>query len=140
MKLQALRKVRFKALASTMAAALLTTAVAHAAGPSGKLTLAGYMDAADGDQLMAGDYAAVIEKLAPNAAHFGEDEVAATTNLCVAYVATGQLQTARGACDEAVKTAQRDWDSLGLTERLSHTDALSVAYANRAVLSKLSGE
>ena len=43
---------------------------------------------------MAGDYAAVIHKLASHAADFDVDEVAASTNLCVAYVAMGRLDEA----------------------------------------------
>jgi hypothetical protein len=58
----------------------------------------------------------------------------------VAYVATGMLDEAHDACDEAIKMARLDQFSSSLTERLAKHDALTLAYANRAVLSKLSGE
>ena len=140
MKLQKPKSTRYLPLAAALAATLLVTSAAHADVESGKLTLSGYIDAADGAQLIAGNYAAVIGKLAPHRADFTEDEVAASTNLCVAYVAAGQLDAAHGACDEAIKMARLDQSGLTLTERLSHQDALSLAYANRAVLSKLSGK
>ena len=135
MKLQMLKSIRVP-----LAASLLAASAAHADVEAGKLTLSGYMDAAAGEQLMAGDYAAVIGKLAPHSANFSADEVAASTNLCVAYVATGKFDEAHSACDEAIKMARLDQFSSTVIERLSHQDALSVAYANRAVLNKLSGE
>lgn len=140
MKLQMLKSRRCVPLAAALAVTLLTTAAAHADVESGKLTLSGYIDAAAGDQLMAGDYAAVIDMLAPHTFDFTANEVAASTNLCVAYVAIGKLDAAHEACEEAVKMARLDQAGEDLLQRLSHHDALSIAYANRAVLTKLSGE
>jgi hypothetical protein len=140
MKLQSLKNLRCKPLAAAVAATLLVSSTAHAAAHSTKLTLAGFTDAAEGTQLLAGDYTTVIAKLAPHSIEFSLDEVAASTNLCVAYVATGHLDAARGACDEAVKMAKLEDSGVSLAERLAHEDALSIAYANRAVLDKLSGE
>jgi hypothetical protein len=137
MKPQLLKRIP---LAVTMAAALLVASAAHADVESPKLVLSGFTDAAAGTQLMSGNYTAVIQKLAPHSQEFNADEVAASTNLCVAYVATGRLDEAHDACDEAIKLARLDQVSNSLTERLSKQDALSLAYANRAVLSKLSGE
>ncbi len=137
MKLQLLKSARIP-LAAALAATVLVASAAHAEA-SGKLVLSGFEDAAEGEQLMAGDYAAVIQKLAPHSIAFEADEVAASTNLCVAYVATGKLEQAHSACDEAIAMARLDWGD-SLLERLSHQDALSLAYANRAVLTRLSGE
>jgi hypothetical protein len=125
-----------------MAATLLAAAAARADVESGKLTLSGYTDAYDaaGAQLAAGDYAAVIGKLAPHGLDFDSDEVAASTNLCVAYVATGQLDEALDACDEAVTMARLEGSGVTLDEHLAHQEALSIANANRAVLTKLAGE
>lgn len=138
MKLQISKSIRVRLAAA--AATLLVASSAHADVEAGKLTLAGYIDAAAGEQLMAGNYRAVIDKLAPHTTDFTANEVAASTNLCVAYVAAGKLDEARAACDEAIRMARLDQAGEGLLERLSHQDALSVATANRAVLSKLSGE
>ena len=139
MKLQMLKSMRVP-LVATAAATLLVASAARADVEAGKLTLSGYMDAAAGEQLMAGHYGAVIDKLAPHTTYFTADEVAASTNLCVAYVAIGKLDEAHNACDEAIRMARLDESSETLLDRLAHQDALSIAYANRAVLSKLSGQ
>jgi hypothetical protein len=140
MKLQILKSRRGMPLVATLAATLLVSSAAHADVESGKLTLSGYIDAAVGEQLMAGNYDAVINKLAPHMSDFTSDEVAASTNLCVAYVATGKLAQAHQVCDQAITMARLEQPAATLLERLAHRDALSVAYANRAVLAKLSGE
>jgi hypothetical protein len=137
MKPQLLKSVRIPLAA--LAATVLVASAAHAA-PAGKLVLSGFEDAADGDQLLAGDYGAVIQKLASHSLEYAADEVAASTNLCVAYVASGKLHDAQSACDEAIAMARLMDRDVSLSERLAHTDALSVAYANRAVLTRLSGE
>jgi Tetratricopeptide repeat len=143
MKLHTAKNVRFK-LAAAVAATLLTATAAHAdVEVSGsKLKLAAYVDTAAGDQLMEGNYSAVIQTLAPHAYAYNADEVAASTNLCVAYVAAGQLDAAHTACDEAVKMARMDKSTAKLTlaEHIAHEDALALAVSNRAVLTKLSGE
>jgi hypothetical protein len=143
MKLQILKSIRYQPLAAALAATFMLAQSAHADTESSKLKLAGYIDAAAGEQLIAGNYTAVITKLAPHSEDFAVDQVAASTNLCVAYVAIHQWDAAHGACDEAIKMARRDPSSVSnmdLVERLAHKDALSIANANRAVLSKLSGE
>jgi hypothetical protein len=139
MKLQTLKSSRCKPLAAATAAMLLIAAAAHADEKSSKLTLIGYTDAAAGAQLAAGDYGAVIDKLAPHTMDFTADELAASTNLCVAYVAVGKLDAAHNACDEAITMARLGQFGVSLTDRLTHQDPLSIAYANRAVLTKLSG-
>jgi hypothetical protein len=139
MKLQTLKNIRCKPLAAATAAMLLFAAAAHADEKSSKLTLTGYTDAAAGAELAAGDYAAVIDKLAPHTTDYTVDELAASTNLCVAYVAAGKLDAARDACNEAIAMARLGEFGVSLTDRLSHQDPLSIAYANRAVLTKLSG-
>ncbi len=139
MKLQIMKGIRVP-LAASLTASLLFASAAHADVEGGKLTLAGYIDAAEGEQLMAGHYATVIDKLSPHTADFTLNRVAASTNLCVAYVATGKFDAAHGACDEAIKMARLDVMNATMVERLSHQDSLSVAYANRAVLTKLSGQ
>ncbi|MEJ0008013.1 MAG: hypothetical protein WDM77_17015 [Steroidobacteraceae bacterium] len=140
MKLQKPKSTRGVPLVTAIAATLLLAAQAHADVEPGKLTLSGYIDAAAGAQLVAGNYAAVIDQLAPHSIHFTQDEVAASTNLCVAYVAAGKLAEAHGACDEAIKLASLDQTGMTLAEHLAHQDAVALAYANRAVLSKLSGK
>jgi hypothetical protein len=139
MKLPLLKSLPRMPLAAAVAATLLMASSAHADVEFGKLVLAGYIDAADGEQLFAGDYASVIEKLSPHRAEYSEDAVAASTNLCVAYIASGRLDEAHGACDEAIKAARLDQWGVSELEHTAHEDALSLAYTNRAVLTKLSG-
>ncbi|HTB67496.1 MAG TPA: hypothetical protein VK727_14800 [Steroidobacteraceae bacterium] len=140
MKLQLLKSIRRVPLAAALAGTLLIASAAHADAESGKLVLSGFTDAAAGEQLLAGDYAVVIQKLAPHATDFNQNEVAASTNLCVAYVASGRLDEAHKACDEAIRLARRNDFDVSYLERLAHQDPLSIAHANRAVLSKLSGQ
>jgi hypothetical protein len=139
MKLQTLKSTRCKPLAAATAAMLLVAAAAHADEKSNKLTLIGYSDAAAGAQLVAGDYAGVIDKLAPHTMDFTVDELAASTNLCVAYVAVGNLDAAHDACNEAITMAHLGQFGVSMTDRMTHQDPLSIAYANRDVLRKLSG-
>jgi hypothetical protein len=139
MKLQLLKSARIP-LAAALAATMLVASAAHADPASGKLVLSGFFDAAAGEQLEAGDYAAVIQKLAPHAIDFSADQVAASTNLCVAYVASGRLDEAHDACNEAIEMARLEQAGGSLQERLAHQDAVTQAYANRAVLTRLAGE
>jgi hypothetical protein len=140
MKLQIPNLIRKSPLAAAVAATLLVAAAAHADPESGKLVLSGYTDAADGEQLLAGNYAAVIQKLTTQSFRDDENKVAASTNLCVAYVASGRLNEAHNACDQAITMARLDGYGATLLERRAYADAVATAYANRAVLSKLSGE
>jgi Flp pilus assembly protein TadD len=140
MKMQLLKRLRHVPMAAAMAGTLLLASAAHADVESGKLVLSGFADAAAGEQLLAGNYASVIQKLAPHASDFNVNEVAASTNLCVAYVASGRLDEARNACNEAIKLARLDDIDVPFLERLAHQDPLSIAKANRAVLGKLSGQ
>ena len=141
MKLQSLKNLRYKPLAAAaVAATLLVASAAQADTESAKLKLAGFVDAAEGTELMSGNYAAVVEALAPHSMEFQDDEVAASTNLCVAYVAMGRLDDAQDACDEAVRMARLEERGITLQEHRAHDDVLAVAYANRAVLTKLSGQ
>jgi hypothetical protein len=140
MKLQLPKSTRRVPLAAMLAGTLLVASAAHADVESGKLVLSGFTDAAAGEQLMAGDYSAVIQKLAPHTSDFNANAVAASTNLCVAYVASGRLDEAHHACDEAINMARLDDSDTPFLERLSHQDPLSIAYANRAVLNKLSSK
>jgi hypothetical protein len=140
MKLQLPKSTRRLPLAAALAGTLLLASAAQADVESGKLVLSGFIDAAAGEQLLAGNYAAVIQKLAPHSTDYAANEVAASTNLCVAYVASGRLDEAHNACNEAIRMARLDDFDVPFLERLAHQDPLSIAYANRAVLTKLSGQ
>lgn len=122
---------------SLIAAVALAAGAAHADAGSGKLTVAGYTDAGAGMMLAAHDYEGVIDKLAGHTPAFSADPVAASTNLCVAYIAMDRLGDARMACDEAVQRAKDDYAGYTLADRKSHDAAVALAEANRATLAKL---
>ena len=140
MKLQSLKNLRRKPLSVAIAATLLVASVAHADTESSKLKLAGFVDAAEGTELISGDYASVIKRLAPHTLAFEADAVAASTNLCVAYVAMGRLDEAHDACEAAVKIARMDQRGSTLAERVAYSDELNIAVANLAGLTKLAHE
>ena len=122
------------------AATILAISAAHADTPAGKATLSGYMATSDivtGALLASHDYDALIGRLAPHGAAFNDDEVAASTNLCVAYAATHQLGEARAACDEAVKVAKADESGITLADHKMHDQALALALANQSVVARM---
>jgi hypothetical protein len=117
-------------------------AAARAQPPSHKLVLAGYADGPQGSALLAGRYDAVILRLAAHGMQFEEDEVSASTNLCVAYVATRRWRSADTACDEALEDARLDArapTAPTLSVRLACNEEVAVAYSNRAVLELIEG-
>ncbi len=115
--------------------------MAHADTESPKLKLAGFVDAAEGTELIAGDYATVIEKLAPHSFAFDADEVAASTNLCV-WPTSRWAGWMKPTTPVTKPSSSPAWISGArpLQEHMAYEDALAVAVANREVLTKLSGE
>jgi hypothetical protein len=113
---------------------LLCVGVATGAEPAHKAILSGYRDSAAGERLMAADYRAVIEELAPHRFAYWKDAVAASTNLCVAYTMTRAWVSAQSACDEAVRLARLEELGSDLYERQARDQQVALAYSNRAVL------
>jgi len=134
---------------TALAAALFASAVHAGAAQAGaahagpaqagaaadhKLVLSSYEDRAAGAQLLAGQYGAVIEKLGHHGLTFSDDEVAAGTNLCVAYIMTGKWDAAHAACDEAIALAALDVPEPDALALRTHDEQMALAYSNRAVL------
>lgn len=139
------RRAGASALGAAVAATALLTSAASAAsaaagsiGPAGaashKLVLSAYQDAAEGTQLLAGHDEAVIEAIGPHGVRFAGDDVAASTNLCVAYIMTMRWDAARPACDAAVELAEGDVPEPDLISRELHLEQVAIAASNRAVL------
>ncbi len=141
---------RSKALGAAALAAALITATAHAvtvhaatsadaheSAAHPKLVLSGYEEQAAGADLLAGRYGRVIAELGPHGARFGGDQIATSTNLCVAYIMTAKWDAARSACDEAVTLTELDVPDRDLTSRETHAEQVALAYSNRAVLNWL---
>jgi hypothetical protein len=135
--LRADRAKRAHTLRLTIAAALLCAGSAQAADDHGKPMLSGYTNAVGGENLQARQYTMMLEqlrKLTPAAlAH----SYTSNTNLCVAYIATRQFETARSACDAAIHTARREKNLMGDWSgwsRKNYHRSIALAYSNRAVL------
>jgi len=125
------------ALGLLIAAGSLLGSTASADASAGKIVLSGYADGVGGESLMAGDYAAIIGKLGAHGMGFALDPIAASTNLCIAYIMTHAWDKADGACDEAVRVAKLDTPTGTLYERATHDHQVAIAYSNRAVLHSL---
>jgi hypothetical protein len=126
---------RFKRSVAPLAAlaSLMLASAAHADSDAHKLMLSGYEDTAAGPSLMTGHYDSVIKALAAHGPTYQHDPVAASTNLCVAYIVTHQWEAADATCDAAVEAAK---PAVGTTlfERKQHDESVALAYSNRAVL------
>ncbi|HEY2590606.1 MAG TPA: hypothetical protein VGI35_03355 [Steroidobacteraceae bacterium] len=115
-------------------ASMCFAADAHADGAHQKMMLGAYTDAAEGQTVLAGRYGAVIEVLGGHGLRFKQDELAASTNLCVAYIMTHRWNEARPACDEAIRFAKLEMpESPGFADD-AHHESVAMAYSNRAVL------
>ena len=135
-------RARSKALGAAILATALLTVGADAATSAGthanaahhKLVLSGYEEQAAGADLLAGRYGKVIEELGPRGARFAGEEIAASTNLCIAYIMSANWDAARSTCDEAVALAELDVSARDLPSREAHAEQVALAYSNRAVL------
>jgi hypothetical protein len=130
-----------KAFGFAILAAMIFAAAARAGAPAPahKLVLSGYADGADGSNLLAGRYDAVIRRLAAHGMPYFADEVSASTNLCVAYIMTGRWKAADSACDEALRDAELDVSDATIFSRMRHDEEVAIAYSNRAVLKAVEG-
>lgn len=133
--------MRFVVALATLAAPALPAAGAQAADPPAAAVLSAYENSAGGRAVLAGDYAGAIAELAGHGASYRLDAVAASTNLCVAYVMSRQWDEAHAACDEAVMTARLDETySPTLYARGVHAQEVALAYCNRAVMHWLAAQ
>ena len=115
-------------------ASMSFAAGAPADGAHQKMTLTAYTDAAEGQSVLAGRYGDVIEALGSRGLRFKQDGLAASTNLCVAYVMTHRWSEAHPACDEAIRVAKLEMpESPGFADD-AHGERVAMAYSNRAVL------
>lgn len=108
---------------------LSTSAQAHeptAESLASRYKMAAVSDRARGNVVLAGDYAKAIEVLGSKSGkHF-----ASSTNLCVAYTMTGDLEKAGTECDVA----------LTLSEDSAVRRDTAVALSNRGVVKAVSGD
>jgi hypothetical protein len=124
-----------QALQLALAAALLLGSAAHAADEPRTFELTAFSNGTAGEALVSGKYNTAVSELSTHA-HVLDDDTA-STNRCVAYVVTRQMEAARAACDAAVREAQQAITSMPVSmswARSDYLDYLGVAYSNRAVL------
>ena len=104
-------------------------AVAHEAAEASVASgfqMSAVIDRARGNAVVAGDYQAAIEKLgARDRRHFES-----STNLCVAYAMTGDLEKADVECAAAVQ----------MSEKAEVRRDIAVALTNRGVVKAVSGD
>ena len=119
-------------------ALLAASASARAADPADPFVLVAYSNRAGGEKLASGDYGNAAQTLyTQTSAGLTSDPEALSTNRCVAYAMTRQLERAHRACDDAVRQAQATDGVLALWNpqvQSQNSEAQAVAYSNRAVL------
>jgi hypothetical protein len=131
-----------QALQLALAATLLAGSAVYAADEPRTFELTAFSNGAGGTALLSGDYNAAVRHLTN--AH-GEVLLTDTmsTNRCVAFVVTRQIEAARTACNEAVRDAQQQIATLPVSmtwARSDYRDYLALAYSNRAVLDWVSND
>ena len=115
-------------------ASMCFAAGAHADGEHQKMTLGAYTDVAEGQTVLAGRYSDVIDVLGTHGLRFKQDALAASTNLCVAYIMTHRWSEAHRACDEAIQFAKLEMPERPGSAAAAHDACVAIAYSNRAVL------
>jgi hypothetical protein len=125
------------------AVALLLGQAAQAADPAHNFVLTAYSNGTGGTELISGKYAAAAEALHAPPAISAFDASTTSNNRCVALAMTKQWDSARIACDQAVREAQQEKAMLPSYQywaRRYKNDYLAVALSNRAVLHWMSSD
>jgi tetratricopeptide (TPR) repeat protein len=95
-----------------------------------------YSNSRGSQELLHGQYDAALAQIETSRGLDEANRFEAATNLCVAQMMAGRFDSARSACDVAVKIARSaaiatpNWGPTGG----AHQGDVAVAYANRAVL------
>jgi tetratricopeptide (TPR) repeat protein len=132
-----------QALHLALAAALLAGSAAHAADQPHTFVLTAFSNGAAGKSLMSGKYDAAVQELGSKSQALTLDTDSLSTNRCVAYSVTKQLEAAHVACDRAVTEAQQDVANLPTSmfwARREYKEYAALAFSNRAVLNWLSND
>jgi hypothetical protein len=130
-----------QAVQLALAAALLVGSAAHAADAPHTFELTAFSNGTGGASLLSGNYNSAIEELGAGARKLDGETL--STNRCVAYAVTHQIQAARAACDMAVREAQQQITSLPISmswARTEYREYLALAYSNRAVVDWMSND
>jgi Flp pilus assembly protein TadD len=125
------------------AAVSLLLGQAVQADPAHNFVLTAYSNGMGGADLVSGNYGAAAEALHSHPAISSFDASTTSNNRCVALAMTKQFDSARKACDQAVRDAQQEkalLPSYQYWARKFKNDYLAVALSNRAVLHWMSSD
>jgi hypothetical protein len=132
---------RILGLAATVS--LLLGSAAQAATSAHNFVLTAYSNGLGGAELVSGNYAAAAEALHYQPASTAFDASTTSNNRCVALAMIKQWDSARIACDQAVRDAQQEkalLPSYQYWARKVKNDYLALALSNRAVLHWMSAD
>jgi hypothetical protein len=133
----------YRILGLAAAVALLLGSAAQAETSSRNFVLTAYSNGVGGAELISGNYAAAAQALHARPALSALDPSTTSNNRCVALTMIKQWDSARIACDQAVRDAQQEraWlPSYEYWARKAKNDDLAVALSNRAVLHWVSAD
>ena len=133
----------YRILGLTAAVSLLLGQAVQAAEPAHNFVLTAYSNGMGGPELISGNYGAAAAALHSHPAISAFDASTTSNNRCVALAMTKQFDSARIACDQAVRDAQQEkalLPSYQYWARKFKNDYLAVALSNRAVLHWMSAD
>jgi hypothetical protein len=125
-----------RALSLAAAVSLLLGSAAQAGDPAHDFVLTAYSNGRGGPDLITGNYEAATKALHYRAGLSTFEASTTSNNRCVALAVTKQWESARTACDEAVRDAEQEKATLPSYQywaRKLENDYLAVALSNRAV-------
>jgi len=126
----------YRALGLAAAVSLLLGSTVRAADPPHSFVLTAYSNGKGGADLISGNYAAAAKRLHSYPSTMSFNTSTTSNNRCVALAVTKQCDSARVACDDAVRDAQQEKATLPPYQywaRKLENDYVAVALSNRAV-------
>jgi hypothetical protein len=133
-----------RALGLAAGVSLLLGSAAQAGESPHNFVLTAYSNGQGGPALVSGDYETAIKQLNTHTPSLiSLDSSTTSNNRCVALSITRQWESAKLACDEAVRDAQSERlavSTYNIWARTTENDNVAVALSNRAVLHWMSAE
>jgi Flp pilus assembly protein TadD len=133
----------YRILGLAAAVSLALGQAAQAGDAAHNFVLTAYSNGTGGTELISGNYGAAAETLHRPPTISALDASTTSNNRCVALAMTKQWDSARIACDQAVRDAQQERAMLPSYQywaRKFKNDYLAVALSNRAVLHWMSSD
>ena len=121
-------------------AALAFSVSSYAGETEPSYMMTAYIDSAHGRKVIKGQYARAIDKITASSPRRA-DTFQSKSNLCVAFTKTGNFDSARDVCDEALAKVRKRVRAIPARElpRIDRID-LAIALTNRGVLLALTGD